>query len=256
VKALLQMLTGKQPKDTDEVLDGAVYSRYDQSVCIFSGGKLWPVKGVIFDLDDTLYAEKQYVKSGYQKVAELLGDETLVKKLWAYFEAGQPAIDRLLDELGMADRKADCLKVYREHLPEITLYEGVKELIEKLYKQGIKVGIITDGRVLGQKKKLEALGLYKLIEDIIITDELGGEQFRKPCDISFRIMQHRWKLPFEQIAYVGDNIDKDFQAPRQLGMQSVWFQNKEGLYYNGDRPDGEVVSAAGFEEIYGKLHIE
>jgi FMN phosphatase YigB (HAD superfamily) len=59
-------------------------------------------------------------------------------------------------------------------------------MIEELKRKGIKVGIITDGRPEGQRNKLEALGLD--VDDVIITDELGGIQFRKPCDIAFRIM--------------------------------------------------------------------
>ena len=94
----------------------------------------------------------------------------------------------------------------------------------------IKVGIITDGRVSGQKRKIQALGLDKLIDDIIITDELGGTRFRKPCDIAFRIMQRRWGIPYEQLVYVGDNAEKDFQAPKQLGMRTLYFENEDGLY--------------------------
>lgn len=200
--------------------------------------------GVIFDLDDTLYSEKQYVRSGYKAVAKLLGDEALADRLWTYFENGKPAIDELLNELGCVEKKAECLEVYREQIPEITLYDGVSELIQKLKSKGIKVGIITDGRVSGQKRKLQALGLDKLIDDIIITDELGGTQFRKPCDIAFRIMQRRWGLPFEQMVYVGDNAEKDFQAPKQLGIRSVWVQNKEGLYQK-NATDIDVIQENG-----------
>jgi HAD superfamily hydrolase (TIGR01549 family) len=189
-----------------------------------------PIKGVIFDLDDTLYSEKEYIKSGYRVVADLLGDRNLADKLWDYFEKGKPAIDALLEELGCKERKEECLWVYREHVPQIKLYEGMDDLIERLKTKGVKVGIITDGRVSGQKKKIQALGLDKRVDDYIITDELGGIQFRKPCDIAFRIMQNRWRIPYEQMLYIGDNVDKDFQAPRQLGMQSLWFRNKDGLY--------------------------
>ena len=62
-----------------------------------------------------------------------------------------------------------------------------------------------------------------LVDDIIITNELGGIQFRKPWDIAFCIMQKRWRLPYEQIVYVGDNPNKDFQACRQLGMKYKYF---------------------------------
>ena len=92
------------------------------------------------------------------------------------------------------------------------------------------MGILTDGRPEGQRNKIAALGLDKLISDIIITDELGGERFRKPCDIGFRILAQRWMLPYEALVYVGDNIQKDFQAPRQLGMKWVWVRNEDGIY--------------------------
>lgn len=40
--------------------------------------------------------------------------------------------------------------------------------------------------------------------------------------------------------YVGDNVDKDFQAPKQLGMRSVWFRNNNGLYKKEDE-EGEAI---------------
>ena len=119
-------------------------------------------------------------------------------------------------------------------MPEIELYDGVKNIILNQKKKGIKVGIITDGSPEGQLNKIIALGLDDLIDDIIITDELGGTQFRKPNDIAFRIMQNRWRSPFEQLVYVGENPNKDFLAPRQLGMRWLYFKNKEGLYSNSN----------------------
>ena len=149
----------------------------------------------------------------------------------------------MLNELGCMGRKEECLEAYREQIPEIALYHGVSELIQDLKSKGIKVGIITDGRVSGQKRKLQALGLDKLIDDIIITDELGGTQFRKPCDIAFRIVQRRWSIPFEQIVYVGDNAEKDFQAPKQLGMRTLYFENEDGLYFKGEIVGIETIKA-------------
>ena len=122
-------------------------------------------------------------------------------------------------------------------MPDIALYDGVAEMIRDLKSKGIKVGIITDGRPEGQRNKIKALGLDSLIDDIIITDELGGIQFRKPCDIAFRIMQNRWRLPYEQIVYVGDNPNKDFQACRQLGMRWKYFRNEDGIYFDNSKND-------------------
>ena len=252
-EAILKMLSDEAVDYTEEIDNGAVYSRFDQSVCIATGKRSQPVRGVIFDLDDTLYSEKQYIKSGYKKVAETLGDKTLADRFWNYFEKGRPAIDEVLRDLGCMNRKAECLEAYREQIPEIILYDGVTDLISELKSKGVKIGIITDGRVSGQRKKIQALGLDKMVEDIIITDELGGTQFRKPCDIAFRIMQRRWGIPFEQLVYVGDNVEKDFQAPKQLGMGWIHFLNEDGLYTKSNKKD--INSVKYMKDLIGKLGV-
>ena len=116
-------------------------------------------------------------------------------------------------------------------------------MISVLKAGGIRVGIITDGRPEGQHNKIASLGLDDLVDDVIITDELGGEQFRKPCDIAFRIMATRWRLNTADIIYVGDNPAKDFQAPQQLGMKSVWYKNKQGVYADIYGEKNESISS-------------
>ena len=113
-------------------------------------------------------------------------------------------------------------------------------MIAELKAKGIKVGIITDGRPEGQRNKLEALGLD--VDDVIITDELGGTQFCKPCDIAFRILLTRWRLNPADVVYVGDNSAKDFQAPQQLGMRSIYFYNLDGLSCKAERGGIEKIT--------------
>lgn len=244
-EAVMRLMLGEELAYQDKgIRDGAVYSRFDQSICIACEsrhieGKSRKISGVILDLDDTLYSEKQYVRSGFRAIAKWLGLDDAEDKLWDYFLSGKPAVDELLRELGKQAQKEQCLRVYREQVPEIELYEGAEALIRKLKEAGIFVGIITDGRAEGQRNKLSALGLDRLITDVIITDELGGERFRKPNDIAFRIMQCRWGIPFEEMIYIGDNLNKDFQAPRQLGMRSLYFENEDGLYYGGKAVEGD-----------------
>ena len=229
-EVVLKLMEGEDA-GSFEVADGAIYSRFDQSVCINEGQA--KVKGVIFDLDDTLYSEKEYIRSGFKAVSDYLGGG-FEAKLWNYFENGKPAIDELLKEIKRTEEKETILHVYRCHKPIIHLYPGISDLINKLRKDGYKIGIITDGRPEGQRNKIEALNLKKLVDDIIITDELGGSQFRKPCDISFRIIQKRWRIPASQIVYVADNVNKDFKAVEQLGMKGILFQNKDSLYCSAE----------------------
>ncbi|MBR7110681.1 MAG: ATP-grasp domain-containing protein [Clostridia bacterium] len=228
--ALLRLMQGEKPCYEQNAGVESVFSRFDQSVC--TEHEQGRIKAVVFDLDDTLYFEKDYVKSGFKAVSDYLGDQKYFELLWQAFLNGEQAIDYVLKKQNVYtdDLKAKCLDVYRNHIPDIELSEEVKNLLSTLKEKKIKIGIITDGRVEGQRNKIKSLGIEQYVDEIIITDELGGVKFRKPNDISFRIMQLRLNVPFAQIVYVGDNVIKDFIAPRQLGMQTVLFDCEDGLY--------------------------
>ena len=127
---------------------------------------------IIFDLDDTLYSEKAYVKSGFHKISKMFqSSEEAYRKLWQYFEKGENAIDKLLEE-NRGDielKKEELLDIYRKQKPDIELYPGVQNLLAGLKKK-YKLGIITDGRPEGQQAKIEALQIEKYFDKIIITD--------------------------------------------------------------------------------------
>jgi len=188
------------------------------------------IEAVIFDLDDTLYPEKDYVKSGYQAIAKAYPQiPTMFDELWAAFEQKTPAIDLVLGRHGMTAKKDDALHLYRFHAPELTLDPTVREMLVRIKKEK-KLGLLTDGRPEGQRAKIKALGLEDAFDAIIVTDELGGIEFRKPCERAFSLICNALHVPAEKTVYIGDNIAKDFIAPEKLGMQCIWFRNKTGLY--------------------------
>ncbi len=189
------------------------------------------IRGVIFDLDDTLYPERMYVRSGFRAAAAAFPQiPELERRLTEVFERGGKAFDEVFSEEGFTeDDKAEAVRIYRFHDPVLELKEEIKNLLTELRKTK-KTGIITDGRPEGQHAKIRALGLEQLVDDIIITDELGGPAFRKPCEKAFLLMQERWGFEAEEMAYIGDNPSKDFTAPEKLGMRSIYYCNPDGLY--------------------------
>lgn len=192
------------------------------------------VDAVVFDLDDTLYPEKEYVKSGYDSIAnEYPNIKKMSERLWNAFMEGKPSIDFVLEQENLIGEKENCLKVYRHHNPSIHLFNGVKEMLLRI-KKIKKIGIITDGRPEGQKAKVNALHLEKMVDQIIITDELGGTTYRKPNPAAFILMSQKLKCDLSRMIYVGDNVQKDFIAPNLLGMISIYFINKNGLYYKNN----------------------
>lgn len=258
--SILRMLEGRTLEFQEHAAKpGRMYTRFDQSIFMREcGNKLVEIDrlteiellaadqlAVVFDLDDTLYNESDYVRSGFGEIAKFLidiwGSEMYSKKaiedlLFTAFENGEPAIDRLFERCHCQDDglKAECLRVYREHFPQITLPEEHRQLLLRLRESGRKIGIVTDGRVEGQENKIKALGLDGLIDEYVITDSLAGNAdvrlFRKPNPLAFRVIRERLGVSFEDMIYVGDNVQKDFQGPVSLGMMAVWYRNKQGIY--------------------------
>ncbi len=191
------------------------------------------LKAVVFDLDDTLYSEKEYVRSGYRAVAKQLPQvKEAEQKLWTAFENKQSAIDGVLISEGIFtdELKQKCLETYRYHQPDIHLYDGVVEMLIELRRKGYLLGIITDGRPEGQRAKIAALGIDEYVDHIIVTDELGGVKYRKPNEKAFVIMKEQFGVEYAEMCYVGDNTSKDFIACEKLRIQSVYFDNQDGLY--------------------------
>lgn len=198
------------------------------------------IKAVVFDLDDTLYPEYNYVLSGFEavgkEVEKLYGLKNATAKMTELFNADkQNVFNRLLDGFGIVYGKTDILhlaEIYRMHFPNIALSQEVKDTLVKLKQSGFMAGIITDGRPEQQKLKIKALGLKNLIDKIIITDELGGVEYRKPCPKAFIEMSEKFNVSFEEMVYVGDNPSKDFVVKKFLPIKTVEFISN-GLYCGG-----------------------
>lgn len=176
----------------------------------------------IFDLDDTLYPEVEFLRSGYKAVAEsifkLTGKDIYYDMLKKHNQ-GIKVFEWILSShiLNGEDMNIESLlKIYRNHFPTINLRDGAQELLEKLISLKIPIGLITDGRSISQRNKLKALGITKYFTDIIISEEFGSE---KPDERNFFYFKN--KYPEKNIFYVGDNPSKDFFVPSSLGWCTI-----------------------------------
>jgi len=186
------------------------------------------VKAIVFDLDDTLYLERDYVASGFRAAVQLWpaeasapSREELADWLWTDYQSGptNDAFDRMIAKFEMPDVKASALvSAYRDQQPVISARDGVVKMLQDLRRSGFKIGMITDGEVDRQNRKIDALDIRRLFDEIIITGELG-RKYWKPHERAFKEIAER--LHADGAVYVGDNPLKDFLAPNRLGWITI-----------------------------------
>lgn len=197
------------------------------------------IKLIIFDLDDTLISEVEYVKSGYKVVAKRVEEKYKINcndafdKLWNYFiNKEKNTFNKLLDEYQISytkDNIAELVNIYRNHKPSIAFFDDVIPFLNELKSKNIYTGIISDGYVSTQKNKLDALDAYSKFDYIILTDELGKE-FWKPNPKAFEMMIERFNLKSENIIYVGDNPKKDFYIKKFMPIKTVRILRENSVY--------------------------
>jgi len=191
---------------------------------------------IVFDLDDTLYLERDYVRSGYRagaiSIATATGvDANLVAEFMNAEFDREPQSDVFAEMLKWLDldpdTKPDLIKTYRDHEPDIQLIDGVESLLTELRDGGVRLGLITDGDSKRQRLKIQALNLGSFFVKIIVTGDYG-RAFWKPHPRAFEKMQSGF-LGHAGV-YVGDNVSKDFLIPNRLGWKSVRLVQPEQLH--------------------------
>lgn len=199
------------------------------------------IKAIIFDLDDTLISEFDYVKSGYKVIAKKIKQDYNLEKsedkiynemLELFKNNSNNVFNKVLDDFKLDYNKEyiiELVQAYREHIPKIRFFDDVLPCIKKLKKQGIKLGIITDGYAITQKNKLKVLNAKALFDKIIITDELGKEYW-KPSPKSFEIMKNYFNLEYDEIVYVGDNPEKDFYIRKIYNITCIRIYRNKQIY--------------------------
>lgn len=186
-------------------------------------------KVVIFDLDDTLFNEIDFLISAYNEISQFLSNVQGVDKskneifdyMYSLYLRKKNPFEQVISFLNIKNIKtSDLLEIYRNHLPNISLNDDVKEVLDYLKYHKFIIGIITDGRSIQQRNKIKALNLENFISGLVISEEFGSE---KPNLDNFKFFEIFF--PNSNYTYVGDNINKDFIAPNQLNWDTICLLN-------------------------------
>lgn len=189
-------------------------------------------RAVLFDLDDTLYPEREFVDGGFDAVARFLAgtsgraEADLAARLWALHgrDGRGHLFDTLLAELGLADAPElvpACLLVYRTHPTRLRPFPGIVPLLDRLRGSGVRTGLVSDGNAAVQSRKLAGLaGVAERLDAVVFTDELGPGH-AKPSPISFLVACRLLDASPSATIYVGNDPRKDFIGARGAGLRTI-----------------------------------
>jgi putative hydrolase of the HAD superfamily len=193
------------------------------------------IKALIFDLDDTLYYEKEYVLGAFKEVAYYLGnkygknEEKLYIRMKEILEAlGRGKIFNIIcEENNFNEDIKQLVNIYRNSKPKLELYDDSKEFLSWARKQGYKLGIITDGCSKVQWNKIKGLDIEGLVDKIIVTDDLG-KGFWKPHEKSYLDIMKWFNVVKNECIYIGDNPNKDFIGAKGIGIKTIRIIRERG----------------------------
>ncbi|MFC9414322.1 HAD family hydrolase [Bacillus mobilis] len=197
------------------------------------------IKAIVFDMDDTLYKEKDYVVSGFKAVDDWIKED--YKKIGFYntaiqlFDSGERkfVFNKALEKLNITyDEKliSNLIEKYRLHKPDIQLLDEADWVLGNL-TNNVKIGLISDGYLITQERKINALKLKERFHSIILTDKLGREYW-KPSQLPYEKISKELQVPHQQCVYIGDNLSKDFITAKKLNWITVHINREDGIYRN------------------------
>ncbi|KUM52406.1 HAD family hydrolase [Rheinheimera sp. EpRS3] len=182
---------------------------------------------LIFDLDDTLYDERQFVESGFRAVADMaqqrwqLDAATSFQRLCQLLDSqGRGRIfDDWLAPYNLAGKTniSACVHRYRLHKPQLTLPQAHRQMLQSLPGP---LYLVTDGHKIVQQNKVQALGLAPYFKRIFITHRFGVKH-AKPSTHCFELIQKAEQCRWQDLVYIGDNPAKDFVNLNKKGAGTI-----------------------------------
>lgn len=191
---------------------------------------LGEIKAVTFDIDGTLYREH---KLNFRIIPHFLRHIVFFSKYgiarkelrkvdyYPDFEKAQAEI--MSKKLKCSPEKAiEKLNhiVYtglKKYFPRFNACKGVKELIQKLKQNGIKIAVLSD---FPPEQKGDIWGIKDYCDVVLGSEEIGA---LKPSPYVFTTLAKKLNTPAEEILYVGNHHGYDVIGPKKAGMKAAWF---------------------------------
>ncbi|ABO35056.1 HAD superfamily (subfamily IA) hydrolase, TIGR02253 [Methanococcus maripaludis C5] len=191
------------------------------------------IRGVLFDLDDTLYNSSSFASRARKEALRSMIDaglnsteEDALKILNKIIEQkgsnyGGHFNDLVKAVTGTYDPKIITTGIITYHNVKFALLRPYSDTIKTLMDLrsiGLSLGILTDGITIKQWEKLIRLGIHPFFDEVITSEEYG---LGKPNIEFFNYGLKKINLKAEEVIYVGDRADKDMVPAKTVGMTTV-----------------------------------
>lgn len=222
------------------------------------------IGAVVLDLDDTLFLERDYARSGLLAVGKYLASHGQPEGIgeWMWQEFCQGRHEQLFNAANEHFRLhlepihlSDMVEYYRNHRPQIQPSADALALLDAL-RGRVKLGLLSDGFLPAQQYKLDALGVRGRFDAVLFTESLG-RAFWKPSPVPFEKLAVALGVPNVACAYVADNPAKDFLAPNQLGWRTIQWRQEGQVHADKPAPAGGEPQhlARSVEEVLAALEL-
>lgn len=185
-------------------------------------------RGVIFDLDETLYPRETFVRSGLAAVAKhvegahgIPADDAYNVMMRARAQGQQGVeLQALSGRYDLSTRlTGDLVEVFRRHRPSLWLSHDVTATLQRLRREGWHLAVLTNGLPSVQKGKVAALHLERMVDHVIYAEDIvpGG----KPSAGSFHAALAKLRVQPQQCVCVGDDPVCDIAGARAVGISTI-----------------------------------
>lgn len=187
-------------------------------------------KNFIFDLDNTLYEEKDYLYPAYNAISQYIHSiypqtSELLYAIWL-----QQNFRRTGRE-GLLDRFIEAFKLNSALMPEmlnilrtvkikngLNLYPEIYAIPERLDRFQIQYFVLTNGNKIQQQNKIKQLNW----DTINIAEFVFASDFEpKPNSSAFQYIFSKYSLEIKSILSIGDTIT-DKIASEKAGIDFMW----------------------------------
>ena len=219
------------------------------------------ISAILFDLDDTIYAESDFYRSGFACVASELerrgigraSDIRVVLESIHFSKERDNVFDRASQYFAFSKSwVSELVTLFRCHQPQIGLHRSTIDFLNRL-RAKYRLGIVTDGHANVQKKKIDALGISNLVDKIVIADDFG-RSYWKPSPVPFFKCCEALGVDKDDAIVVGDNPERDVLGARNAAIRCVRIRRPDGYFSAHDnaifpQADAEITSLEELEDV-------